>query len=176
MAKLAGRRPSLCSDECRGSVDVAYRNELVDRFELDPTRRVRALSKGNRQKLLLVAGLMSRAPLLVLDEPTNGLDPLMEQAFRLCIHEAKERGQSVLLSSHLLSEVEALCDRIGILRTGTLVEMGTLAQMRHLSAVSVEAIFDGEVPDVTHVEGVSSLRPRARRCAVRFTDPSSRCL
>ena len=86
---------------------------------------------------------MTRADLLVLDEPTSGLDPLMEQAFRACVAEARGRGQSVLLSSHILSEVEALCDRIAILRAGSLVEMGTLAQMRHLSSLTVEATFDG---------------------------------
>jgi ABC-2 type transport system ATP-binding protein len=153
----------------QGAVDVAYRDELVGRFEIDVTRRVRALSKGNRQKLMLVAALMTRADLLVLDEPTGGLDPLMERAFRLCIHEAKERGQSVLLSSHILSEVEALCDRIGILRLGSLVEMGTLAQMRHLSALTVEATFDGDVPDLSHVEGVSvvEIEDHTLRCQVR---------
>ena len=93
-----------------------------------PGKKVRAYSKGNRQKLVLIAALMSRADLLVLDEPTSGLDPLMEQAFRGSIHEAQERGQTVFLSSHILSEVEALCDRVGILRDGRLVETGTLAE------------------------------------------------
>jgi ABC-2 type transport system ATP-binding protein len=139
----------------QGQVDADYRDELVGRFELDSSKKVRALSKGNRQKLALVGALMTRPDLLVLDEPTSGLDPLMEQAFRLCIGEARERGQSVLLSSHILSEVEVLCDRIGILRAGVLVEMGTLAEMRHLSALSVEATFDGAVPDISQVSGVS---------------------
>ncbi len=115
-----------------GQVDEAYRDELVHRFDLDPTKKVRAYSKGNRQKVVLVAALMVRPDLLVLDEPTSGLDPLMEQAFRHCIGEARERGQTVFLSSHILSEVEALCDRVGILREGSLVEIGTLADMRHL--------------------------------------------
>jgi ABC-2 type transport system ATP-binding protein len=141
--------------QVQGQVDAGYRDELVERFELDASKRVRALSKGNRQKLSLVAALMTRADLLILDEPTSGLDPLMEQAFRACIGEARERGQSVLLSSHILSEVEVLCDRIGILRSGVLVEMGTLAEMRHLSALSVEATFKGAVPDVSRVPGVS---------------------
>ncbi|HVA51938.1 MAG TPA: ABC transporter ATP-binding protein [Acidimicrobiales bacterium] len=152
-----------------GSVDLAYQSELVTRFELDVTKRVRALSKGNRQKVLLVAALMTRADLLILDEPTSGLDPLMEQAFRLCVNEARERGQSVLLSSHILSEVEALCDRIGILRAGVLVEMGTMAEMRHLSALTVEAIFDAAVPDVSKVPGVSmvDVQGSTLRCEVR---------
>jgi ABC-2 type transport system ATP-binding protein len=118
---------------------------------------------------MLVAALMTRAPLLILDEPTNGLDPLMEQAFRRSIHEARERGQTVFLSSHILSEVEALCDRVGILRDGVLVEAGTLAQMRHLSALTVEATFSGPVPDLSRVPGVSSVEVtgQAVRCQVR---------
>jgi len=101
-----------------GKVDLAYRAVLIERFQLDLSKRVRAYSKGNRQKVILIAGLMTRADLLLLDEPTSGLDPLMEQAFRECITEARERGQTVFLSSHILSEVEALCDRVGILRSG----------------------------------------------------------
>jgi ABC-2 type transport system ATP-binding protein len=142
----------------QGSVDTAYRDELVERFDLDPSRKVRAYSRGNRQKVILVAALMTRPELLVLDEPTAGLDPLMEQEFRHCIREARERGQTAFLSSHILSEVEALCDRVGILRDGRLIEMGTLAEMRHLSALSVEATFDGPVPDLAGVVGVSSVR------------------
>ena len=102
----------------QGRVDAAYRDELIKRFDFDASKKVRAYSKGNRQKLILIAGLMTRAALLLLDEPTTGLDPLMEQAFRQCIHEARERGQTVFLSSHIMSEVEALCDRVGILRDG----------------------------------------------------------
>jgi ABC-2 type transport system ATP-binding protein len=155
--------------QVQGRVDEAYREELIARFDLDPSKKVRAYSKGNRQKVILIAGLMSRPDLLVLDEPTSGLDPLMEQAFRRCIHEAKERGQTVFLSSHILSEVEALCDQVGILRAGRLVEMGTLADMRHLSALTVEATFDGPVPDLTDVPGVSSVHVDGRvvRCQVR---------
>jgi ABC-2 type transport system ATP-binding protein len=138
----------------QGRVDPAYRDELVARFDLDPSKKVRAYSKGNRQKLILVAALMTRADLLILDEPTAGLDPLMEQAFRHSIDEAKVRGQSVFLSSHILSEVEALCDRIGILRAGVLVDLGTLAEMRHLASLSVEVTFDGPPPDLRHVPGV----------------------
>src|SRR5436305_5837409 len=122
-----------------GDVDAAYRDELIERFSLDPSKKVRAYSKGNRQKVVLIAALMTRADLLLLDEPTSGLDPLMEQVFRTCIEEAKAAGQTVFLSSHILSEVEALCDRVAILRSGRLVETGTLTEMRHLSAVSLEA-------------------------------------
>ena len=152
-----------------GTVDQTYQLELIERFGLDVTKKVRTLSKGNRQKLILVAALMTRADLLILDEPTSGLDPLMEQAFRLCVHEAKERGQSVLLSSHILSEVEALCDRIGILRAGELVEMGTMAEMRHFSALTVEATFERIAPDVTQLAGVSMVEVQGSRlrCQVR---------
>jgi ABC-2 type transport system ATP-binding protein len=143
--------------QVQGRVDATYRDELIGRFDLDPSKKVRAYSKGNRQKLILVAGLMSRSDLLVLDEPTSGLDPLMEQAFRHSVFEAKERGQTVFLSSHILSEVEALCDRVGILRNGILVDMGTLAEMRHLSSLTVEATFDGSVPDLTRVSGVNAV-------------------
>ena len=152
-----------------GRVDEAYRDELVARFELDPAKKVRAYSKGNRQKVILIAALMTRADLLVLDEPTSGLDPLMEQAFRGSIREARDRGQTVFLSSHILSEVEALCDRVGILRQGKLVELGTLAEMRHLSALTVEATFAGAIPDLSGVPGVSSVQADGRvvRCQVR---------
>ena len=137
-----------------GGVDVAYRGELVKRFQLDTSRKVRALSKGNRQKVQLVAALATRADLLLLDEPTSGLDPLMEVAFRDSIAEAKERGQAVFLSSHMLSEVEALCDRVGILRRGRLVDQGTLAELKHLSATTIEATFAGEAPPIEPLPGV----------------------
>jgi polyether ionophore transport system ATP-binding protein len=147
----------------QGRVDAAYRDELVERFDFDPSKRVRAYSKGNRQKLVLIAGLMARADLLLLDEPTSGLDPLMEQAFRRCVHEAHDRGQTVFLSSHILSEVEALCDRVAILRSGRLVEVGTLAQMRHLSALSIDAEFDTTPPDLTRVPGVTAVEVHGNR-------------
>jgi ABC-2 type transport system ATP-binding protein len=145
----------------QGRVDEAYRGELIARFELDADKKVRAYSKGNRQKVLLIAALMARPDLLVLDEPTAGLDPLMEQVFRECIAEAKERGQTVFLSSHILSEVEALCDRVAIVRNGRLVEIGTLASMRHFAAVTVEATFEGPIPDLSKVPGVSAVHTNA---------------
>jgi ABC-2 type transport system ATP-binding protein len=152
-----------------GQVDTRYRDELIERFGLDPGKKVRAYSKGNRQKLILIAALMTRARLLLLDEPTSGLDPLMEQQFRRCVAEARERGQTVFLSSHILSEVEALCDRVAILRDGVLAEIGTLAELRHLAALTVEATFDGPVPDLTGVPGVSAVQVTGRvlRCHVR---------
>jgi ABC-2 type transport system ATP-binding protein len=151
-----------------GGTDRAYRDELVQRFELDTNKKVRALSKGNRQKVQLVAALATRADLLLLDEPTSGLDPLMEMAFRECIREAKDRGQAVFLSSHILSEVEALCDRVGILREGRLVDQGTLAELRHLSTQTVEVTFSDRVPQLPPLPGVqvSPAGPNALRFEV----------
>jgi polyether ionophore transport system ATP-binding protein len=139
----------------RGGTDVRYREELIERFKLEVSKRVRALSKGNRQKVQLVAAFASRAELLILDEPTSGLDPLMEVAFRETVHEAKERGQTIFLSSHILSEVEALCDRVGILREGQLVDEGTLASLRHLSTQTIEVTFAGPVPELPTLAGVT---------------------
>jgi polyether ionophore transport system ATP-binding protein len=151
-----------------GDVDVAYRDELVERFALDTRKKIRALSKGNRQKVQLIAALATRADLLLLDEPTSGLDPLMEMAFRECIKEATACGQSVFLSSHILSEVEAVCDRVGILRDGRLVDQGTLQELRHLGAQTVEVTFTGAVPELRVPAGVQvvSAGPRALRFEV----------
>ena len=140
-----------------GATDEAYRTVLIKRFQFDPNKKVRAYSKGNRQKINLIAALATRADLLILDEPTAGLDPLMEQVFRESVLEAKQNGQTVFLSSHILDEVEALCDRVGILRAGKLVEVGTLADMRHLSSLRVEAVFDGQPPTLPPIKGVSGL-------------------
>jgi ABC-2 type transport system ATP-binding protein len=137
----------------RGGVDAAYRDELIERFQLEADKKVRALSKGNRQKVQLIAAFAGRADLLILDEPTSGLDPLMEMVFRETVREARENGQAVFLSSHILSEVEAICDRVGILRQGRLVEQGTLAELRHLSARTLEVTFDGRVPDLGDLPG-----------------------
>jgi ABC-2 type transport system ATP-binding protein len=146
-----------------GGTDVGYRNVLVERFRLDTSKKIRALSKGNRQKVQLIAALATRAELLLLDEPTSGLDPLMEMAFRDCVKEAKEREQTVFLSSHILSEVEAVCDRVGILRDGRLVDEGTLQQLRHLSVQTVEVTFTEPAPQLAPLPGVqvSSAGPNA---------------
>ena len=129
----------------RGGLDQDRRAELLERFELDPTKKGRAYSKGNRQKVALVAALASDVELLILDEPTSGLDPLMEEVFRACVAEERERGRTVLLSSHILSEVEALCDRVTIIRAGKTVETGSLAALRHLTQITIEAdTADGE--------------------------------
>jgi ABC-2 type transport system ATP-binding protein len=155
--------PSLTTEETleflsrvHGSVDVSYGTVLLDRFRVEARKKVRALSKGNRQKIQLVHAFSTRADLLVLDEPTSGLDPLMEVAFRDTVHEAKERGQAVFLSSHILSEVEALCDRVGILREGRLVDEGTLEQLRHLHAQTIDVTFGAAVPDLGSLEGVTA--------------------
>lgn len=157
--------PSLTGEETlhllgkvQGSVDEQYKKLLIDRFQFEPHKKVRAYSKGNRQKISLIAAFMSRAELLILDEPTSGLDPLMEQAFRECVEEARSNGQTIFLSSHILSEVEALCDRVAILREGKLIEVGTLEQMRHLSALTVQAVFKSKVPNVNHIKGISNVR------------------
>jgi ABC-2 type transport system ATP-binding protein len=154
-----------------GETDLRYRDELVRRFDFDPSRKVRTYSKGNRQKINLIAALATRAELLILDEPTVGLDPLMEQAFRQSVIEAKRNGQAVFLSSHVLSEAEALCDRIAILRGGRLVEIGTLTQMRHLSALTVEAAFDGPPPSVDAVPGVSAVAVTGHRLSCQVRGP-----
>jgi len=140
-----------------GSVDRTYRTELVERFQLDPDKKIRAYSHGNKQKVLLIAALASRADLLLLDEPTTGLDPLMEQVFRSCVREARDRGQTVLLSTHILSEVEAVCDRVAMLRAGRIIESGRLDVLRGLAAVHVHAQLDGAPPDLSRVDGLTNI-------------------
>jgi len=150
----------------RGSVDTRRRDELVERFELDPTKRARGYSKGNRQKVALVAALASDVELLLLDEPTSGLDPLMEAVFQDCVDEFKDRGRTVLLSSHILAEVERLCDRVSIIRSGRIVESGTLAELRHLTRTSVAAELAAPATDLASLAGVHDLVSEGHR--VRF--------
>ncbi|MFC8508499.1 ATP-binding cassette domain-containing protein [Streptomyces sp. NPDC057411] len=138
----------------RGGLDPARRARLVERFELDPTKKGRTYSKGNRQKVALVAAFASDAELFVLDEPTSGLDPLMEEVFQECVAEARERGATVLLSSHILSEVESLCDRVSIIRKGRTVESGSLAELRHLTRTSVVAELAGPPDGLAGLPGV----------------------
>lgn len=154
-----------------GKVDVQYQKKLIERFQFDPKKKVRAYSKGNRQKINLIAAFSTRAELLMLDEPTSGLDPLMEQAFRESVLEAKQNGQSIFLSSHILDEVEALCDRVAILRAGKLVEVGTLAEMRHLSALTVEATFDSTPPHVAKLKGVSDVKVAGHQLTCQVHGP-----
>jgi ABC-2 type transport system ATP-binding protein len=140
-----------------GRFDPARRDKLVAAFRLDPTVRCRAYSTGNRQKVALVAALAADVEVLVLDEPTSGLDPLMEEVFRRCIVGARSEGRTVLLSSHILGEVESICDRVGIIRDGRLVETGTLDELRHLSAYTVEA-DTAQIPQLEGVPGVSDFQ------------------
>jgi ABC-2 type transport system ATP-binding protein len=133
------------------------REELLARFDLDPTKKGRAYSKGNRQKVALVAAFATDSDLLILDEPTSGLDPLMEQVFNECVAEHTARGATVLLSSHILSEVERLANRVTIIRAGRAVETGTLEEMRHLHRNRIEATVTGAVPDLSAVQGVHDL-------------------
>jgi ABC-2 type transport system ATP-binding protein len=138
-------------------VDHPLRAEMLERFDLDPTKKGRAYSKGNRQKVALVAAFAAPTDLLVLDEPTSGLDPLMEEMFAGCIDDVRARGATVLLSSHILSEVERLADRVTIIRDGRVVESGSLAEMRHLHRSRVQAEVVGAVPDLSAVRGVHDL-------------------
>lgn len=138
----------------RGGTDERRLTELVDRFALDTRVRGRAYSKGNRQKVALVAALAADTELLILDEPTSGLDPLMEEVFRRAITEERDRGRTVLLSSHILSEVEALCDRVSIIRAGRTVESGTLDELRHLSRVTVTAVLTSSPDTLADLVGV----------------------
>ncbi|UWE07585.1 ABC transporter ATP-binding protein [Actinacidiphila bryophytorum] len=140
-----------------GGIEPARRAELLDRFELDPAKKGGAYSKGNRQKVALVAAFASQAELLILDEPTSGLDPLMEEVFRGCVREARDRGATVLLSSHILSEVEALCDRVSIIRQGRTVESGALGELRHLTSTSVTAELGRAPEGLDRLPGVRDL-------------------
>ncbi|MGX7674522.1 ABC transporter ATP-binding protein [Plantactinospora sp. DSM 117369] len=138
-------------------IDRAYRDELVDRFELDLSKPGRAYSTGNRQKVALVAAFATRAPLLILDEPTSGLDPLMEREFQHAVGQARQRGQTVFLSSHQLAEVEAVCDRVGILRAGRLVEVAGVPDLRRLHRSQVAVTFTGPTPNLAQVPGVEGV-------------------
>ena len=154
--------PGLTGGQCldvigatHGGVDEKRREHLIERFDLDPTKRIRDYSKGNRQKVALVAALAAEADLLVLDEPTSGLDPLMEQAFQQCVRERREDGITVLLSSHILGEVEALADRVSIIRRGRTVTTGSLADLRRHTRTSVHAVTVQEPEGLARAEGVA---------------------
>ena len=158
--------PRLTGAECleffsrlHPGVDLAYRGELVERFQLDVGKRASTYSKGNRQKVAIVAAFATRAAVLLLDEPTSGLDPLKEREFQRCVHEATARGQTVFLSSHILSEVQQLCARVGIFRDGVLVEVATVEKLRALHKVELELDFPGPAPDLSAVAGVSQVTP-----------------
>jgi ABC-2 type transport system ATP-binding protein len=137
--------------------DRVYQAELIDRFDLDPDKPARTYSTGNRQKVALIAAFATRAPLLILDEPTSGLDPLMEREFRTAVSEAHDRGQTVFLSSHQLAEVEAVCDRVAILRAGRLAEVATVSHLRRLHRTEIEVGFTGTPPALNSVSGVDAV-------------------
>jgi polyether ionophore transport system ATP-binding protein len=141
----------------RGGLDEARRDELIKRFDLDPRKKARTYSKGNRQKVSLISAFSSRARLYLLDEPSSGLDPLMEHVFRECAKEERDRGATVLLSSHILAETEALCDKVTIIRSGKTVESGSLQDMRHLSRFSITAELVGDPPDISGIKGVADV-------------------
>jgi len=138
----------------KGKIDKAEKERLLHMFDLDPAKKCRTYSKGNRQKVALVAAFASDAELFILDEPTSGLDPLMEQVFHKCVKEQKNKGKSIFLSSHILSEVEKLCDRVGIIKEGKLVETGTLSELRHLTRVSINIETEKPLLDLNKLIGV----------------------
>ena len=142
----------------RGGLDPGRRADLLERFDLDPRKKARTYSKGNRQKVALVAALASDVELLLLDEPTSGLDPLMEARFREVIADERHGGRTVLLSSHILAEAEALCDRVSIVRAGRTVESGTLAELRHLTRTSIQAELAGPPDGLSTLAGVHDLQ------------------
>ncbi|WP_410607244.1 ATP-binding cassette domain-containing protein [Amycolatopsis sp. lyj-109] len=150
----------------RGGLDEKRRADLIERFDLDPKKKGRTYSKGNRQKVAIVAALASRVDLLILDEPTSGLDPLMEATFQYAIQEEREQGRTVLLSSHILAEVEALCDKVSIIRNGRTVESGTLAELRHLTRTSITAELAGPPNGLAKLANIHDLKVDGNR--VRF--------
>jgi len=149
-------------------IDLAYRDELVERFALDPSKSARTYSTGNRQKVALIAAFATRAPLLVLDEPTSGLDPLMEREFRTAVRQASDRGQTVFLSSHQLAEVEAVCDRVAILRAGRLADVSTIGDLRGLHRCEVTISYADLAPDLSVIPGVEAIESAGER-RLRFT-------
>lgn len=153
----------------RGRPNPRRRDELLERFELDPRKKARTYSKGNRQKVALVAALASDAELFVLDEPTSGLDPLMEAVFTDCVRELTAQGRSVLLSSHILSEVEKLCDTVTIIRAGRAVESGTLVDLRHLTRTRVSAVVRHDPSAVPGLDGVHDPSIENRDDGIRIT-------
>ncbi|MFZ1062825.1 MAG: ABC transporter ATP-binding protein [Acidimicrobiales bacterium] len=155
--QLTGREAISFLGSLHGSLDEAYRDRLIEAFELDADKRIRAYSKGNRQKVALVAAFATRADVLLLDEPTSGLDPLMERVFRDCVIEAQQRGQAVLLSSHMIAEVEHLCGRVAMIRAGKLVSVADVDELR--AHVGTEFEITGDVGDLRAVKGVTSVSP-----------------
>lgn len=149
----------------RGGNNKSRREELIKKFDLDPTKKCRTYSRGNRQKVALIAAFSSDADLYILDEPTSGLDPLMERVFQACVLDAKREGKSVLLSSHILSEVEKLCDKVAIIRQGKIIESGTLSQLRHLTRTSLLVETKQTITDLEILKGVHEIEEKDRAVA-----------
>ncbi len=168
-AQLTGLEVITLLGSLHGEIDAAYRDDLIARFELDPGKRIRAYSKGNRQKVALISAFSTRAPVLLLDEPTAGLDPLMERVFRDCVLEAQRRGQAILLSSHILAEVQHLCERVAMIREGRLVTVSAIDELR--AVVGVEIDVAGEVGDLTSIPGVSVVSSEGDEVRVRVVGP-----
>jgi len=141
----------------RSKPDPKHREKLIQMFDLDPAKKCRTYSKGNRQKVALIAAFAADADLYILDEPTSGLDPLMEQVFQECVMEQKNAGKSIFLSSHILSEVERLCDRVGIIRQGRMIETGTLEELRHLTRINMKIVTEGPVTGLEQVPGIHNM-------------------
>jgi ABC-2 type transport system ATP-binding protein len=154
-----------------GGTDHDYEAKLISKFEFDPNKKVRSYSKGNRQKIALIAALSTRAELLIFDEPTSGLDPVMAKVFRDEVLAAKANGQTIFLSSHMLEEVEELCNYVVVLRAGKIVEQGTLESLRHLSALTIEASFHKTPPDVSRLKNVSNVHIHGRNLRCNINGP-----
>ena len=160
----------------RGKHDKERREMLLKMFDLDPSKKCRTYSKGNRQKVALVAALASDADLFILDEPTSGLDPLMEQVFQECVIDLKEKGKGIFLSSHILSEVERLCDRVGIIREGKLVETGTLSELRHLTRVTMTVETQNPIDGLEGLEGVHGVRKQQNGVSFQVDSQEVGCI
>jgi ABC-2 type transport system ATP-binding protein len=167
--QLTGREAISLLGALHGALDNDYRDHLFEQFELDPEKRIRAYSKGNRQKVAIIAAFATRADVLLLDEPTSGLDPLMERVFRDCVVEAQARGQAILLSSHMLSEVEHLCARVAMIRQGQLVTIADVDDLR--SHVGLEFDIVGTIGDLSAVTGVSDVTPTSDGVHLQLTGP-----
>ncbi|MBB6450946.1 ABC-2 type transport system ATP-binding protein [Geomicrobium halophilum] len=142
----------------RGRSHTSRKEELIKKFDFDPTKKCRTYSKGNRQKVALIAAFAMEADLYILDEPTSGLDPLMEQVFQECVIDVKNKGKSVLLSSHILSEVEKLCDRVGIIRQGKMIETGTLNELRHLTRTNIHVETNEPITSLNEFKGIHDIQ------------------
>jgi ABC-2 type transport system ATP-binding protein len=168
---LTGREMLYMLSKLHGNYSKDYQAKLIRLFDFDPDKKIREYSRGNRQKISLIAAFSTKAKLLIMDEPSTGLDPLMEQVFRQLLIEARDNGQTIFLSSHLLEEVESVCDQIAILKAGKLVESGPLSEFKHLAATSIEASFTSKVPSVDHLHGVTKVQVKGHTLTCQITGP-----